>query len=154
MMAGHFSDRWIARGASVNRVRKTFAGIGLTLSTIILPVAIVPDAGTATILLFISCFCFGIYTANVFAITQTLAGPRAAGKWTSLQNGFANLAGVAAPWLTGFIVQQTGEYFWAFVVAAAVVLAGATIFVFAIGRLEPVKWDRPPGLSFPEALDV
>ncbi len=141
MIAGHLSDRWIARGASANRVRKTFAGIGLTFSTIILPVAIVRDSGTATVLLLLACFSFGIYTPNVFAITQTLAGPRAAGKWTSLQNGFANLAGVSAPWLTGFIVQRTGEYFWAFAVAAAVVLTGAAIFVFAIGRLEPVKWE-------------
>jgi ACS family D-galactonate transporter-like MFS transporter len=154
MIAGYLSDRWISRGASANRVRKTFAGVGLTLSTIILPVAIVRDSGTATGFLLLSCFCFGIYTANVFAITQTLAGPRAAGKWTSLQNGFANLAGVAAPWLTGFIVQRTGEYFWAFAVAAAVVLTAAAIFVFAIGRLEPVKWDTPPGLSFPKALDA
>ena len=154
VMAGHFSDRWIARGASANRVRKTFAGVGLTFSTVILPVAMVQNASIATVLLFVSCFSFGIYTAIVFAITQTLAGPRAAGKWTSLQNGFANLAGVAAPWLTGFIVQQTGQYFWAFAVAAAVVLTGAAMFVFAIGRLEPVKWDRAAGVSFPEALDA
>ena len=154
MIAGHFSDRLIARGGSVNRVRKTFAGVGLTFSTIILPVAIVQDAGTATIFLMLACASFGLYTANVFAITQTLAGPRAAGKWTSLQNGFANLAGVAAPWLTGFIVQQTGEYFWAFAVAAAVVLTGAAIFIFGIGRLEPVKWAKPTGVSFPEALDA
>jgi hypothetical protein len=26
-------------------------------------------------------------------------------------------------------------------------LTGSAIFVFAIGRLEPVKWDRTPGLS-------
>jgi sugar phosphate permease len=154
MIAGFLSDRWIARGASANRVRKTFAGVGLTFSTIILPVAIVQDASTATVFLLLACFSFGLYTANVFAITQTLAGPRAAGKWTSLQNGFANLAGVAAPWLTGFIVQQTGEYFWAFAVAAAVVLTGAAIFIFGIGRLEPVKWDGNTGVSFPEALDV
>ncbi len=121
-------------------MRKTFAGIGLTLSTIILPVAVVHDAGTATAFLLAACFCFGFYTANDFAITQTLAGPRAAGKWTSLQNGFGNLAGVAAPWLTGLIVERTGEYYWAFAVAAAVVLTGAAIFVFGIGRVEPVRW--------------
>jgi MFS transporter, ACS family, D-galactonate transporter len=124
IIAGHLSDRWIQ------------------------------DSGAATVFLLLACFSFGIYTANVFAITQTLAGPRAAGKWTSLQNGFANLAGVAAPWLTGFIVQQTGEYFWAFAVAAVVVLTGAAIFIFGIGRLEPVKWAKPTGVSFPEALDA
>jgi len=140
MIAGYTSDRLIARGASANRVRKIFAAVGLTLSTIILPVSMVRDSGTATALLLMACFSFGIYTANVFSITQTLAGPRAAGKWTSLQNGFANLAGITAPWLTGVIVQETGEYVWAFAVAAAVAILAAFIFVVAIGRLEPVKW--------------
>jgi MFS family permease len=141
-LAGYLSDRWIARGACPNRVRKGFAGVGLTLSTIILPVALVDNPNIATALLLTACFCFGIYTANVFAITQTLAGPRASGKWTSLQNGFANFAGVTAPWLTGWIVNQTGQFYWAFVVAAAIVLAGAAIFVFGITRIEPVRWTR------------
>jgi predicted MFS family arabinose efflux permease len=139
-ISGFVSDHWIARGASPNRVRKTFAGVGLTLSTIILPVALVENANTATALLLVACFCFGIYTANVYAITQTLAGPRAAGKWTSLQNGFANFAGVVAPWLTGWIVNRTGQFYWAFMVAAAIVLAAAGIFVFGIKRIEPVRW--------------
>lgn len=138
--SGYFSDRLIARGASPNRVRKTFAGVGLTLSTIILPVALVDNATVAMALLLVACICFGLYTGNVFAITQTLAGPRASGKWTSLQNGFANFAGVTAPWLTGWIVHQTGQYAWAFVVASIVVLIGAAVFVFGIERVEPVRW--------------
>ena len=108
----------------------------------ILPVALVKDADYRRGCSARRCFCFGIYTANVFAITQTLAGPRAAGKWTSLQNGFANFAGVTAPWLTGWMVNETGEFYWAFVAAAAVVLAGAAIFVFGIARIEPVRWPQ------------
>jgi MFS transporter, ACS family, D-galactonate transporter len=139
-ISGYTSDDWISRGGSPNRVRKTFAGVGLTLSTIILPVAIVKDGNVAAILLLMACMFFGVYTANVFAITQTLAGPRASGKWTSLQNGFANFAGVSASWLTGWIVHQTGQYFWAFAVAAFVALMAAAIFVFGIKRVEPVRW--------------
>ena len=73
------------------------AGIGLTFSTIILPVAVTRDTGLAMALLILACVSFGIFTSNLFAITQTLAGPRAAGKWTGFQNGFGNLAGVVAP---------------------------------------------------------
>jgi MFS family permease len=142
VLSGALSDHLIARGASTTKVRKSFAGIGLTLATIILPVAVVKSADVAVVLLIAACFCFGIYTASVFAITQTLAGPRAAGKWTSLQNGFANFAGVTAPTVTGWIVYETGEYYWAFVAAAAVALVGAGIFVFGIQKIEPVRWAR------------
>jgi len=41
--------------------------------------------------------------SNIWAITQTLAGPYAAGRWTGLQNFVGNLAGVVAPALTGFV---------------------------------------------------
>ncbi len=144
VLAGRASDRWIGRGISATRVRKTFAGLGLSFATIILPVAVVKDSTTATALLILACLFFGLYTANVFAITQTLAGPCAAGKWTSLQNGFANFSGVVAPWFTGWIVQQTGHYFLAFLSAAIVVLIGAAIFVLGIPRIEPVEWPQRP----------
>ncbi len=137
---GWLSDRWIARGATPTRVRKTFVGWGLALSTVILPVAIVPDNRVAMPLLILACTAFGAFTANNFAITQTLAGPRAAGKWTSFQNGFANLAGVAAPWVTGSIVDRTHAFYWAFVAAAAIVLCGAACFVVGIGKIEEVQW--------------
>jgi MFS family permease len=138
--SGWLSDRWIARGGSPTRVRKTFAGWGLVFSTIILPVAVVPDNRIAMPLLILACTSFGAYTANVYAITQTLAGPCAAGKWTGFQNGFANLAGVAAPWVTGLIVDRTHAFYWAFVLAAGIVLLGAACFVIGVERIEEVKW--------------
>jgi ACS family D-galactonate transporter-like MFS transporter len=140
VISGWVSDRLIARGGTPTRIRKTFVGTGLVLSTIILPVCIVQDERVAITLLILACVSFGLYTANLFAITQTLAGPRAAGKWTGMQNGFGNLAGVAAPWFTGWVVQETGQFYWAFVVAAVVVLTAAAMFVFGIGRIEQVEF--------------
>ena len=140
MLSGWTSDRLIAAGHSPTHIRKLFAGTGLVLSTIILPVCVVQDQTLSVALLMIACFSFGLYSANVYAITQTLAGPRAAGKWTSLQNGFANLAGVAAPWFTGWVVQRTGQFYWAFVVAAAIVVVSAVMFVFGVRRIEQVDF--------------
>jgi len=143
VFSGWLSDHWIARGASPTRVRKSFAAVGLCFATIILPVALVRNVDMAMALLMLACLSFGIYTSNVYAITQTLAGPRAAGKWTSLQNGTANLAGVAAPWVTGWVVQTTGEFYLAFLLAAAIVLASAACFVFGVQKVERVKFDIP-----------
>jgi MFS family permease len=136
--SGWLSDRWIARGATATRVRKTFAGVGLSLSTIILPVALVHDERLAMTLLMLACLSYGMFASNVFAITQTLAGPHAAGRWTAVQNGFGNFAGVVGPWFTGWLLQQTGAFYVSFAVAAAVSLTGAAIFVLGIGPIEQI----------------
>jgi ACS family D-galactonate transporter-like MFS transporter len=94
----------------------------------------------AMALLFLACVAFGIYTPTMFAITQTLAGPLAAGKWTGLQNGFANLAGVAAPLVTGWVVESTGQFYLAFLIAAVIALAGGGFLVLGVGRIEQVKF--------------
>lgn len=142
VFSGWLSDRLIARGGSPTRVRKAFAGIGLTFATILIPVVLVRDPNLALALLTLACISYGIYTSNLWAITQSLAGPRAAGKWTSFQNGFGNLAGVLAPSLTGFVVDRTGEFYLAFVVAAGFALAGAGMFVFGVGPIERVNFPR------------
>jgi MFS family permease len=140
IFSGWLSDRLIAKGGSPTRVRKSFAGLGLTGATFLIPVVLVKDPTVAMGLLALACLFFGIYTSNLFAISQTLAGPAAAGKWTSFQNGFGNLAGVLAPSLTGFVVDRTGEFYLAFVVAAGFALAGAAMFVFGVGPIRRVQF--------------
>ena len=141
---GWLSDRWISRGGSPTRVRKTFAGVGLTCATILLPVSIVRDDAFAMTLLLLACMAYGMFSSNLWAITQTLAGPRAAGKWTGMQNGMGNLSGVAAPWFTGWAVGRTGDFHVAFLVAAIVALTGAAVFVFGIGPVRQVDFARRP----------
>ena len=94
------------------------------------------------ILFFVACFFLGFTTANHWAITQTMAGPVAAGKWTGMQNAFGNLAGVIAPWLTGVILQETGSFYYAFVAVAVVVVFGAASFVFVVEDIKPIQWTR------------
>jgi len=139
-LCGWLSDHWIAAGATPTRVRKTFTVGGLTLSTIILPVAMVDSKTTSMALLFLACIFFGLWSSNHWALIQTLAGPPAAGKWTAVQNGCGNLAGVAAPALTGLVVASTGQFFWAFAVASGFALLGAFFYMFVIGRIEQVDW--------------
>src|SRR5947199_313651 len=81
----------------------------------------------------------GISGAGIFAFSQTLAGPEAAGRWTGLQNGFANLAGVVAPALTGFAVERTGSFVAPMVITTGVLMVGGLAWVFVVGRVEQVK---------------
>jgi MFS family permease len=138
--AGWIADRWIARGGSVTLARKTMTVTGLLVTTMILPVAVIRDHTTALALLMVASIGFGIFVSSHWAITQTIAGPVAAGRWTSLQNGVANLAGIAAPWLTGIVVETTGAFYLAFLVAAAVVLTGAAMYAFVVGPVEQARF--------------
>jgi MFS family permease len=139
---GWVSDHLIMRGGSPTRVRKSFAASGLLLCTLVLPAAIVPNPWMCIALLTAACLSFGLCTSNHWAITQTIAGPSAAGKWTGLQNAFGNLAGVAAPWVTGVIVSATGQFFYAFVAASVVLVLGALSFLFVVGPVAPKDWTQ------------
>jgi MFS family permease len=139
-IAGWRADRWIAAGATPTRVRKTCTGVGLGLATIIVAVTVVSDPTLSMAVLMLACISYGVFASSHWAMTQTLAGPLAAGRWTGLQNFVANLAGVAAPAITGFVVDKTGQFFWAFAISGAVVLTGASMYVFVLGPVGPVPW--------------
>jgi len=146
MASGRISDRWIERGGSPTRVRKTFMVAGLLLATLIVPAAAVDNDDIFMGVLIFACVAFGLATSNLWTITQTCAGPPAAAKWTGMQNSLGNLAGITAPWLTGEVVSATGSFYLAFVAAGLISALGAVSFGLIVGKVETVKWAKatPP----------
>ncbi len=140
IVAGGLADRFIAAGATPTRVRKACTTAGLGFATVVVGVAFVRSPAGAVAILMFSCAAYGVFASSHWAIAQTLAGPLAVGRWSGLQNGLANLAGVAAPAITGLVVQSTGHFFWAFVVSAGVVLTGAAAYAFLLGPVAPLAW--------------
>jgi ACS family D-galactonate transporter-like MFS transporter len=141
-VAGWLADYWMRHGGSATQVRKGVMGIGNAI-------AIVATTGCALAgphtyfgwLLAAGVGC-GMMGVGVFAYAQTLAGPEAAGKWTGLQNGIGNFAGLVGPVLTGFVVDKTGSFLAAFAVTVAVLILGLIAWVVIVGPLEQVNW-RP-----------
>ena len=130
---------WIRKGYTTTLVRKTAMAIGFATAAIAmaacterphtyLPWLIAVGVGS------------GISGAGIFAFSQTLAGPQAAGRWTGLQNGFANLAGVVAPALTGFAVDRTGSFVAPMAITAGVLVVGGLAWVFVVGQVEQLNW--------------
>ncbi len=115
----------------------------MLLSTVMVAAARTSDIQTTLALLTVAGFAFGLYSSNVWAITQTLAGPLAAGKWTGVQNFVANLPGMFGLWFTGWFIQYSGgQYLPAFYVAAAFALVGAAVYLWLIGEVKPVVWKQ------------
>jgi MFS transporter, ACS family, D-galactonate transporter len=139
-ICGWLSDRWISAGATATRVRKTFMGVGMLCNGLFLVgCAAAPDKLLAVLLLLTGA-SFGLVSSNLNAVTQTLAGPHAVGRWMGAQNFVANLAGAVAPALTGFLVGRTGHFSWPFVITSMIAWVGALQWVFVVGPVEPVVW--------------
>jgi hypothetical protein len=137
----------------VSIVRKTIAIVGLVLcSALLLPVGFVADRGVAVAFLIATCIAPGLFISNVWAITQTLAESDVAGKWTGIQNSIGNLDAVS-PIATGFIVQSTGSFFMALVIAAAVLVLGAAAYRLLMPKRKGVLMQRVFGYSRPVESD-
>ncbi len=137
---GWVCDRLIMRGIAPNGVLKTAIIIGLCGVAVAMALCAVAGARLSVVLLLTTGVFFGVQSAPLGSITQTLGGPRAAAQWMGVQNLCANLAGVLAPLITGFAVDRGRHFFWAFAISAAITLAGVSAYAFVIRRVEPVAW--------------
>jgi MFS family permease len=138
--SGWLSDRWIAAGGTPNRVRKTYFTVTLIIAAAgLLAGAVLPPAG-AIASLFVVAVGLGAVGPHIFASAQTLAGPQGAGKWVGVQNAFGNFAGILGPIVTGIIVDRTGSFQGAFVLAAAVTLTGVVGWGVIVRKIVPVQW--------------
>jgi MFS family permease len=141
-LTGWFSDRCIASGFKPTVVRKTVIGGGLALSGFFVGLACVGGSAYSLAALILGVGCFGIANSSIWAVTQTLAGPHAAGRWTGFQNFIGNFAGVVAPALTGFVLDRTGQFYWAFLILTGVAFSGAACFIIVVGPVEQVIWRK------------
>jgi MFS family permease len=146
VLTGWGSDRWLAAGASTNRVRMT--GLLAGLAGIVVCMTVCALAGPlASVLAMLGCgICLGIVTPALFATVQTLAGPEAAARWQGMQSFFANSAGIIAPVITGVVVDRTGAFSAGFLIAAVLAVVGMIAYGLIVRRIEPIEWPATGGL--------
>ena len=151
---GWLSDSSIRSGYTPTLVRKSAMVIGHIIAAVALTgCALVTSQWYLPCLLAVAVGS-GAAGAGPFAFSQTLAGPQATGKWTGLQNGFANLAGVLAPALTGFLVDRTGNFLAPLAITAVVLVAGGLSWVFVVGRVEEMRWKTAHRIASAAAPNV
>jgi MFS family permease len=140
MATGWASDRWLAAGASVTLVRKSIIVAGHATIAIAMLGCMLGSAPVAIASLFLAAVAFGFNATTLYAIGQTLGGPRGGGKWIAVQNCIGNLAGIVAPIVTGAVVDRTGQFTWAFAAAGLVALAGVVCWGLVVGKVAPRSW--------------
>ena len=110
VIGGKAADAMILRGYDAITVRKAFTLAGLALAT---TQTLSLVTGSTTAMLFFSAFglcAMGLASANYWALTHTLIPRSAVGTMVGFQNTAASLAGVVAPWLTGWMIDATGSH--------------------------------------------
>ena len=126
VLGGYASDHLVRRLGNEVRARKIVIVVGLGLAGVC--VALAPSFATPiSALALISCAKFFIFVTspNYSALVRAAVPPRRFGAAVGVITLSANLAGIVAPIVTGFLVQWTGHYTAAFLFTGAVVVCGA-----------------------------
>ena len=137
-VGGWLVDALIQRGRSAVRVRQAVLIGGTALGLGILGAA--NAHSTATALFWISVSIGGLSAASPvgWSIPSLIAPKESVGTVGGILNFCNQVSGIAAPIVTGYVVQATRSFFWAFAVAGIFLLIGIAGYVFLLGSMESV----------------
>jgi MFS family permease len=141
-LMGWGTDSWCRSGRSPDVIYKGvmalshLATIGCMVGMVLLPIN-----GSIACLFGYEVVC-GLSSPGVYAIPQILAGPQAAGRWVGVQNTLGNIPGIIAPALTGLMIDWSGSFVSAFVLAAAINVLGLVGWLFILPRIAPLDWQQ------------
>ena len=75
----------------------------------------------------------------MWSLPSLLVPNSSTGKVGGIMNFSNQISAIAAPILTGYVVQATGHFFWAFVLAAVYVVLGVLSYAFLLGPIRPLQ---------------
>ena len=138
-LTGFVSDFIIRRGFSKTLARKGVLVVAQALSATIIAVAFVDDPMIAILILTVNIAA----ASTIGGMMQTMASEIApfgmAATVTGAMNTVGAIAGVLAPTLTGIIVEMTGSFQMALLVAGGLIVLAAVIILFVIQKIEPIR---------------
>ena len=139
LMGGWLVDKLVQRGRDPSFVRQTILIGGTTLGLGMVGAAY--SQSTVMALVWISLAIGGLSAAApvAWSIPSLIAPRESVGTLGGILNFGSQLAAIAAPIVTGYVVQATGSFFWAFGVAAAFLSIGIVAYVFLLGRIETIS---------------
>lgn len=139
LLGGWILDAAFYRTGETLRARRIILVTCLTLAGVFVALAgIVHSLTSAVALMAASVFFLYITGPTYFAIIMDLVEPGRVGAVSGFVHFCAACAGIVAPSITGFMVQSSGSF------ASAFVLAGAVAFLGALGVLAVVRGPAVP----------
>lgn len=136
VVAGVVMDRLIARSGDETRVRRIVLVTSMLVSLAVSAAAYSGSVGLAVFFLSIGAAGLAVSVPAGSSIPALIAPEGYTGSLGGIVNFIANLLGIAAPVVTGAIVDLTGSFAGAFVVTGLVLLGGIASYTIVLGRIE------------------
>lgn len=133
-LAGFAADALIGKGKDPVLVRRSFTIGGFLTAGLGLAAALSTPPEIALWMVIAAMGGLGLTTANYWALTQTLIPGAAVGRIVGVQNCAANVPGIVAPILTGWVIQRTGGYQGAILAVIFFLALGIAMYATVIQR--------------------
>ncbi len=142
IIAGFAADRLIRRVGSVFRVRLWFCVAGFLGSGSLLLLLVLPSKEVVLPILMIAVCSAGVGNSNYWAIAQHAPPVTLVGRTIGFLNTLSQLAGAAAPLVTGWVLGPEKQFGTAVLIAGVSTILAALCLLFAGARgLDKIKSD-------------
>lgn len=140
LFTGFIVDKWIARGIRPTLAKKIPICLGLFFSSVVIFSLATTNIVLVIGLITISYVFLISASVGIWSIPSELAGTvRATSVIGSIQNSFANIAGIIAPIITGYLYFETKSFFFPFMISCGVAFLGAYSYWFVVGDLNKIE---------------
>jgi ACS family D-galactonate transporter-like MFS transporter len=138
--AGAIADRLAVRVGSVFRVRLWFCAAGYMASGALLLLLVLPTQAAVLPVLLVAVCATGVGNSNYWAIAQHVAPSNLVGRTIGYLNTISQIAGAAAPLITGWILGPEKQFGVALAIAGvSAPLAAVCLIVTGAGGLERMR---------------
>jgi len=144
---GIVGDHLLARGWSLNKVRKTCLVGGMMVCSVIALAAVAPEAWQALVLMSISYAAAAFTIVSIWCLPADVVDSSTVATLGSTQNFFSNIGSALSPIVIGALYGATGSFQVPLLLTAAIIVAGALCFGLVIKKVEPIRRPEPTGAT-------
>jgi MFS family permease len=146
--AGLVSDLLVRRGANPFVVRVRFCGAGLAGAACVLCLPLIHDRTWVLPVLLVSMSSMGVASSSYWALSQLAAPSKMVGRFMGYINTIAQIAGAAAPLITGWLLGPEKRFGTAVVVAGiSPILASAALLAIGAPRVQALRQALESGMT-------
>ncbi|MGE0214953.1 MFS transporter [Mycolicibacterium sp.] len=142
LVAGILLDKWTARSGDVTRVRRIVLVVSMLASLAVTGAAYANSITVALVFLSIGAAGLAVTVPAGASIVSLIAPDGYTGSLGGIVNFVANLIGIAAPIVTGMVVDRTGSFAGAFIATGVILVGGILCYTVVLGRME--RMAAPP----------